>query len=78
MSISSIDLGNIKEALRDLKREIKSNTQVVEDCKKSLDMNNLLMLVNLGILSKDDLIETEIYKSYTQKNFPKQKKKSIF
>lgn len=78
MSLNSIDLANLKEAIYDLKRTIKSSIEVTNENKLSLDMNNLLMLVNLGILSKEDLIETEIYKNYINKNIPKQKTKSLF
>ncbi|MCI8777603.1 MAG: hypothetical protein HFI87_00400 [Bacilli bacterium] len=76
--IESSDLANLKEAARDLKSAIKANTEITKENKLSLDMNNLLMLVNLGIISKDDLIGTEVCKDYISKSIPSQKKKSLF
>lgn len=76
--IDSSDLANLKEAARDLKSAIKANTEITKENKLSLDMNNLLMLVNLGIISKDDLIGNEVYKNYISKSIPTQKKKSLF
>lgn len=54
--IDSSDLANLKEAIRDLKNVTKLNIEITKAYKLSLDMNNLLMLFNLGLISQDDLI----------------------
>lgn len=56
MMIDSSDLANLKEAIRDLKNVTKLNIEITKAYKLSLDMNNLLMLFNLGLISQDDLI----------------------
>lgn len=75
--IDSLDLANLKEAIRDLKNVTKLNIEITKAYKLSLDMNNLLMLFNLGLISQDDLIGAELYKDYI-KSIPTQKKRSLF
>lgn len=75
---SSMDLGLLKQSIHDLRDSIKNNTQVMREYGDIINMSNLLKMIELGIISKDDLIETEVYKNYISKSIPTQKKKSLF
>lgn len=75
---SSMDLGLLKQSIHDLRDSIKNNTQVMRKYSDIINMSNLLKMLELGIISKDDLIETELYKNYISEIISDQKKRSLF
>lgn len=76
----SMDLGFLKQAIHDLRDSIKTNTQVISEYKNAIDMSNLLKMVELGIISKEDIVGSSFYESYINHFIvqDKTKKKSLF
>lgn len=80
MGVSSMDLGFLKEAIHDLRDSIKANTKEVIKHTDAINMSNLLKMVELGMVSKEEIMGNSLYKNY-QENFissSNQKKKSLF
>lgn len=80
MSVSSIDLGFLKESIHDLRDSIKDNTKAVSKHTDAINMSNLLKMVELGMVSREVVMRSSLYNDY-QENFissNKQKKKSLF
>lgn len=80
MSISSMDLGFLKESIHGLRDSIKANTKAVSEHTDAINMSNLLKMVELGMVSREVVMRSSLYNDY-QENFissNKQKKKSLF
>lgn len=76
----SMDLGFLKKSINDLRDSIKSNTEVIAESNNTIDMSNLLKMVELGMISKEDIMESSFYQDYVKNLIPadKTKKKSLF
>lgn len=76
----SMDLGNLKKSINDLRYSIKDNTQVIKEYSDAINMSNLLRLFELGMISKEDFLQSPFYKKYVDSFISqgKTKKKSLF
>lgn len=80
MSLDSFDIANLKNAIHDLKDYLKTNNRKLNDNTDAINMCNLLKMVELDMISKDEVMGSSFYKDYKE-NFissNKQKKKSLF
>lgn len=80
MSVDSLDIANLKKAIHDLKDYTKENNKELNNNTAAINMCNLLKMVELGMLSKDEVMGSSFYNNYKD-NFilsSKQKKKSLF
>ncbi len=74
------DISYLKKAINDLRDSIKSNTQVVAEYSRAIHIGNLLKMMELGLLSKEDIIASPFYNEYITKLISpaKTKKKPLF
>ena len=76
----SMDLGLLKKSINDLRDSIWSNTQIVAEYTNAINMSNLLKMIELGMVSKKDIMESSFYDGYINNliSSDKTKKKSLF
>ncbi len=51
-----------------LRDKIASNTQAMRELSKQLELSNLLKLLDLGLISKDEIFNNETYKIIKQQD----------
>lgn len=64
--MNNVDLGFLKQKLHDLKDVITNNTRTMEAQANELHIANLLKMLELGLISKENIVCDRNYQEYTK------------
>lgn len=77
--MSNMDLGFLKQAINETKKSMDETRKAINHNTNELHLANLINLVNLGLISKEDVMNDSVYQLYRESLFVGEKvgKKSL-
>ena len=78
--MSDVDVAFLKHTMKDTKNAVVDLKNSIEKNSNELHLSNIINLVNLGLMSKDDVMNDSVYQLYKNSlnNGEKVNKKSFF
>ena len=78
--MSDMDIAFLKQTMKDTKNAVVDLKNSIEKNSNELHLSNIINLVNLGLMSKDDVMNDSVYQLYKNSlnNGEKVNKKSFF
>lgn len=78
--MSDMDIAFLKQTMKDTKNAVVDLKNSIEKNTNEIHLSNIINLVNLGLMSKDDVMNDSVYQLYKNSlnNGNKVNKKSLF
>ena len=78
--MSDMDIAFLKQTMKDTKNAVVDLKNSIEKNTDEIHLSNIINLVNLGLMSKDDVMNDSVYQLYKNSlnNGNKVNKKSLF